>query len=219
MGTNIDKAMKFGYWFSPPENIHAPGGNQLDVVFHETQTEGDYEAKGLVLPVKSENVLIESIKMHHPWPFERNYQVCAGQIEIIDSKGEIFEALSFGGFLKINSKESLTACTLESPAPILIITVAKPLKELFIDEIKILFAERRAQLLNVPHSYEERLINADPLELYISLINALIEKLENQHNNDDTLTVQLLNLVHSEIKRLEEEGVKPLIVPTLGDIL
>ena len=40
MITNIAKAKQLGYWFSPPETVHAPGGNRLDIVLHEASITG-----------------------------------------------------------------------------------------------------------------------------------------------------------------------------------
>ena len=219
MITNIAKAKQLGYWFSPPETVHAPGGNRLDIVLHEASITGKFGSKSVDLSVKSGEHSITSIRIHHPWSYERTYQVCAGLVEIFDDKGEPFEAITLGGRLQIDPREKFTTCTLMSSAPILVITDAKPLEILFVDEIKILIAERRAERLAEPHSYEERLINADPLTLYISLIYALIEKTEHSHYKDNTQIMQLLNFIHAERKRLQEEGLTPFYVPALEDIL
>ena len=141
-------------------------------------------------------------------------------VEIIDHRGEKFEALTFGGRLQIDSQESFTTCTLQSPAPILIITDARPIEKLFVDEIRILLAERRAERLAEPHSFEERLINADILELYISIINALVGKMEHTHHKENTQITQLLNFIHNERKRIQEERLVPIyIYPDIDDIL
>ena len=219
MLTNIAKAKKLGFWISQPETTHATGGIRLDIVLHEIPTKGMFCAKSVHLAVKTREHSIEPLKIHHPWYFERKYQVCAGLVEIIDDKGEKFEVLTLGGRLQIDTQTRFTAITLMSPAPILHITDARPNEKLFVDEIEILLAKRRAKRLAVPHSYEERLVNADPLILYISLINALNEKFEHNHYKENNQIMELLNFIHAESKRLQEETPQPLHVPTLEEIL
>ena len=108
----------------------------------------------------------------------------------------------------------------ESPIPILVIIDARPVEALFVDEIKIMLAERRAERLTEPNSYEKRLINADPLELYISLMNALIEKMEHSQHKDNSPIMKLRNFIHSEIKRLRDESFRPSYMPRpIEDIL
>ncbi|MFC1879134.1 hypothetical protein ACFLZW_04415 [Chloroflexota bacterium] len=219
MLTNLDKAKKFGYWFNAPETVHAPGGNRLDIVLNESPTKGKIGARSVDLSVKSGEDSIVSIRIQHPWPFERTYQVCAGLVEIFNDKGEPFEALTLGGQLHLDTQEEFTACTLESPAPILLITDARPIEMLFVDEIKILLAELRAERLAEPHSFEIRLINAHPLVLYISLIDALVEKMEQSHHKENSQVIQLINFVHAERKRLLEQRLAPSYVPALEEIL
>jgi len=219
MLTNLAKANQFGYWLSQSETDHAPVDYRLDIVLHDNPTKGEIGIRRVYISVKSGDDSIESLKIQHPWLQKRTYQVCAGLVEITDDKGEKFEAFTIGGRLQIDTQERFTACTLESPVPILVITDARPIEALFIDEIKILLAERKAERLTEPNYYEKRLINADPLELYISLMNTLIEKMENSHHKDNSQIMQLLNFTHAERKRLQEESLKSMYVPTLKDIL
>jgi hypothetical protein len=220
MLTNLAKANQFGYWLSSSETDHAPGGNRLDIVLHEIPTSMEFGIRWINISVKSRDGTIEFLKIQHPWLDERTYQVCAGLIEIVGDKGEKFEAFTLGGSLQIDTQERFTACIVESPAPILVITGARPTGALFIDEIKILLAERRADRLTEPNSYDKRLINADPLELYISLINALIKKMDHSHHKDNSQIMQLRIYINAENKRLHEENISHLYLPrSIDDIL
>ncbi len=220
MLTNQAKANQFGYWLSSSETDQAPGGNRLDIVLHENPTSMEFGIRWIDISVKSRDDTIEFLKIQHPWLDERTYQVCAGLIEIVGDKAEKFEAFTLGGRLQIDTQERFTACTLESPIPILVITDARPAEALFVDEIKIMLAERRAERLTEPNSYEKRLINADPLELYISLMNALIEKMEHSQHKDNSPIMKLRNFIHSEIKRLRDESFRPSYMPRpIEDIL
>ena len=239
MSTSIDKAIQYGFWFSPSETfqayhgdnlkqldslhpqprIHAPGGNRLDVVLHETPNKAEFGTQKVDLPVKSGGKFIENIKITHPWNYQQKYQVCAGLVAIITDRGEVTEAISLGGNLSIEPREGYTICTLESPAPILVITGAKPIEKLFVDEIEILLAGRKAAWLDDPNAYDQRLINADPMELYTAILNSMIEKFEHSHHKDNLQISELLNFLHDERQRLREEELVPLNVARLDTIL
>lgn len=219
MFRNIEKAKQFGYWLRPPITGQAIGGYRLEIVLHPNETDNKQGIRSVTLPVESGEGSIESLKVQHPWRFEDTYYVCTGIIQMIDDRGEKIEALTFGGRLKIDDREGYTACALDSPAPILEITEARPVERLFIDEIKILLAERRAERLNESQDYEANLIKADPLELYISLVNTLSERIEHWSHKDDLQIMELINFVHTEQNRLEQAGDSPMKTPRLNEIL
>jgi hypothetical protein len=89
-----------------------------------------------------------SIKLHvwHPWKEETSYRVCAGGIDLGDARREQHvKAFTFGGTLRIDSYSLRTLCQLISPAPLLERTQQTAgLQEQLIEEVEILFAERRA---------------------------------------------------------------------------
>ncbi len=219
MFRNIEKAKRFGYWLRPPITGQAIGGYRLEIVLYPNETDGKQGIRSVTLPVKSGEQYINSLKVQHPWHFEGIYHVCNGIIQMIDDRGEKVEALTFGGRLKIDPREGYTACALDSPAPILEITDVQPVERLFIDEIKILLAERRAERFNDSQDYEANLIKADPLMLYLSLVYTLSERIDHWSHKDDLQIMELINFVHTEQKRLEQAGNLPLIAPRLRDIL
>ena len=209
----------FGYWFVPPESSHAPGGSSLIIIINESPTEDHFDPKKIHISVKSEEDSIGFQTIRHPWMFDRTYQVLAGSIEITDRYGKEEEAFSFGGSLKIVSQDKSTICTLESPAPILEISSSDSILMMFIEEIEILFAKRRAVLLSKPHKYEKRLMNADPVKLYLACLNALTYKFEHLHSEEGLRIDEFLNFLHDERKRFKDEGLTPLLVPVLEEIL
>jgi len=217
--TNNQPEPKYGYWFTPPESSHAPGGSRLDIFINENPTEHHFDPEKLHLWVKSKAISIQSLTIRHPWDFAPTYQALAGSIEATDRNGKKEEAYTFGGSLKIESQNTFTVCTLESPAPILEISSTGQISMLFIEEIEILLAERRAALLSKPHTYEKRLMNADPFKLYLACLNALIEKIEYSNHKEVLHISEFLNFLHVEDKRLKDEGLKPLFVPALEEIL
>jgi hypothetical protein len=208
-----------GYRFEHPESSHAPGGSRFEVYLNENPTETPFDAERLHLHVKSKNSTIESLMVRHPWFFEQKYQVLAGSIELTDRHGEEVEAFTFGGIIKIESLDKVTICILESPAPILKISLDNPILMIFIEEIEILLAERSAALLSKPHEYEKHLINADPFKLYLACLNTLIDKYEHLHYNEGLYIIEFLNFLHGIRNHVKDPGLSPHLVPLLEEIL
>ena len=217
--TNNQTEPKFGYWFTPPESSHAPGGSRLEVFINEKPTEHHFDPEKLDLWVMSKENSLESLTIRHPWDFAPTYQALAGSIEAIDRYGKKEQAFSFGGSLKIDSQKTFTVCILESSAPILEISSAGQISMLFTEEIEILLAERRAELLSKSYTYEKHLMSADPLILYIACLNALTDKFEHSHRKEGLHIHEFLNFLHVEGKRLKDEGLTPHNVPTLEELL
>ena len=217
--TNNPQEPKFGYRFIYPESSHAPGGSRFDIFISESPTEHHFDPEKLHLHVKSKANEVESLTIRHPWYFEHTYQALAGSIELTDRYGKEEEAFTFGGSLKIDSQDTFTVCILESPVPILEISSADPILMMFIEEIEILFAKRRAALLSNPHTYEKHLIMVDPVKLYLACINALTGKFEHSQHKEDLRIREFLNFLHNESKRVRNEVETTQLFPSLEEIL
>lgn len=219
MSTGASNTIEFGYWFYPPKSKNAPGGNRLDIVLRETQTGRFFHAQYVRLCVRASRNAFEMIRIHHPWAFGDQYQALPGFVEIYNEKEEKVEAYTLGGNLKVQQYANSTLCTLESPAPIVELNNIEPPLELFIEEIEILLAERRAALLNEALDYEERILLTEPMELYLSVLNAMLEKFDHSQHKDNAQILQFINFLHTEKRRLTKEGLIPLYVPTLENLL
>jgi hypothetical protein len=219
MGTiNNSQEQKLGYRFSPPESNHAPGGSRLEVLFNDSPTEHHFDPEKLHLNVKSKTGVSESLTIRHPWVYGHTYQALAGSIELTDRFGRKVEAFTFGGSLKIESQDTLTVCILESPAPILKMSLEDPILMMFIEEIEILFAKQRAALLSKPYIYEKKLVKADPFNLYQASLNTLIDEFEHLHHKGDSHVNEFLNFLHSERKRIKGEETSSHLIPAWEDI-
>jgi hypothetical protein len=216
--TNYLKESEFGYWFTSPESSHAPGGNRLDMFINELPDSQYFNLKNIRLPVKSEGG-IETLRIYHPWLYKHNYHACAGIVEMIDRKGGKEEAYILGGELTIQTHNSLTECTLISPAPILHVYTPDRMKMMFIEEIEILLAERRAAFSTNLSDYEHHLAHADPLNLYVACIHALTEKFGQMPHKEDPQILQFLNFIHTESNRLDDEELRPYLPTSLEEIL
>lgn len=102
----------------------------------------------------------------HPWHRELNYQVYAGFIILEDRKGKKVEAFTFGGSLQIQTREEITICTFESEAPILEMGMKDPMRELLVEEVDIILAERSAAALPDERGFEKRLAQVNSCMLY-----------------------------------------------------
>jgi len=216
---SVSPAFEFGYWFYPSDWEHAPGGNRLDIAIKESKSGLQFNPKNVHLPVKCEQDVIESLVIGHPWKFANSYQVCAGLVEIVDWKGEKREAFNFGGSLVIKDHHGLPLNILTSSAPILEINSAATNLMMLIEEIEILFAERRAALLSDPHAFEGRLVAADSMELYIASLDSLIGKFEHFSHKENSKILPFLNFLHTEKRRLNQEGLTKFLAPSLEEII
>jgi len=212
------KDIRFGYWYFYPSE-YAPRASRLEVNIAETPTEEHFDPQRIHFLSVSGEKFLEDLKVTHPWTYKDDYQICAGLVQIIDLKDKTEEALSFGGRLRIESHDSYTACILESSAPILEITGANPIIRKFVDEIEILFAERRAEWASKEEIFERRFIQADPLELYIAVLNSLIHKYERVGYKDHFHIQEFLSFLHKEAERLETENQTKLPAHSLEEIL
>ena len=219
MTTQNPKTLELGYWFSPPESKGAPGGNRLEISLPESPIGEFFTPISVHLSVKSRQDFPEKLKIIHPWTFGQNYQLLPGVIEIIPTDGEKVEAFTLGGDLEIEMRDTMTTCIVTSPAPILEITSNGTIEDLFIEELQILLAERRAVLLNEANDYDDRIIDAPPMELYAAMLNALIDKFDHSHHKEDPQLLELIHFLHAEKRRLQDEDLLPMVAPSLEELL
>jgi hypothetical protein len=174
---------QLGYCFHPPADPHELGHPQLDVVLRATPTGEHFDPEALTCLVATTT---GSTRLHigHPWTQDTTYRVCAGEIAIEDARHEQVKAFTFGGTLQIDTDARRTVCRLASPAPLLQHSKqALSLDEHFIEEVAILFAQRRA--VQDDDDFERRLAAADPLLLYRACLKTLHEKFEHFPVTDD----------------------------------
>jgi len=220
MNNTISQTYQFGYWFYPPESHQAPGGNRLDIVLRDTQNDQNFATKNVHVSVKSEENRIEILTIHHPWLLESSFQLCAGAIEIISQRGEKVEAYTLGGNIFLDSEETSTTCILKSPAPIIRFDIAVLVHKIFVEEMEILLAERKAvRLPENHHTFDNRLANIEPFLLYLVILKALTDKFDKAHRKEEPQTMDFINFLHGELRRLQNEGLIPFYLPSLEEVL
>ena len=203
---NQQNPYHLGYLFHYPK-FDQDEPFQLDISIAGVPTQQHYDPERVEMTVVSrDKERLTHLVVDHPWSYGENYQVCAGVIRMIDRKEKVEEALTFGANLIIKSESQITSLTITSPAPILKITNTNRQVELLRDEYEMLLAERRANWLNSPGEFEQRLIEVDPIVLYQSMLRSLIDKFEDL-SNKGPLEQEVLYHLHTQIHRLEKAGL------------
>lgn len=200
-----------GYCFHPPTAEHALGYPQLDVVLRPVPTCDHFDPEAVTCLTAAAS---GSIKLHvaHPWTHDTTYRVCAGEIDIVDACGEHVTAFTFGGELRIDSDVRRTVCQIVSPVPLLEhARHTLSLEEHLIEEVQILFAERRAT--QDEDAFERKLAAADPVHLYHACLAALNEKFADFPLTDD-VNRRLKHFLHDALHALANETT-----PALADLL
>jgi hypothetical protein len=202
---------QLGYCFHPPTAEHALGYPQLDVVIRPIPTGEHFDPESVTCLIATAS---GSAKLHvvHPWTQDNIYRVCAGEIDIEDARHEHVKAFTFGGELRLDSDARRTVCQIVSPAPLLEhARQTLSLEEYLIEEVIILFAERRA--VQDDDVFDRRLAAAEPLQLYRACLAALAEKFAHFPATAE---------VHRRFKQFLRTALQSLAaetMPTLTDLL
>jgi hypothetical protein len=211
-----NKLPKIGYLYHYPHLDHPGEKFRLDIFISSVPTGEHFDVQHAHFHVKTPEETIEKLTVTHPWTLQTAARVCVGVIVMEDRNKAKKEAFTFGGKLKIENQPEQTFCTLSSNAPILDISDASPTRRFFIDELEILFAERQASFTD-HRLYDKKLIQADPLELYLASLKYLIEKFEAFPHKNSTYR-QFLTFLHTERHRLHAAQIAIETAPTLDEI-
>ena len=196
---------KIGYLFHYPRIDHPTDNFRLDIHISSEPTNQHFDVLRVQFPVKTEEGNIKLLKVTHPWYFEKVAQVGAGVVVMEDRNGKKEDAFTFGGQLTIDNQDEQAYCVLVSSAPILEISGATPLHMLFVEEVEILLAKNQAEYSD-HQAFEKRLNKADPLELYMACMEALLNKYEDYSQKTDE-QYQFIVYLHSQKHRLEAAGL------------
>ena len=199
---------QLAYCFHPPVQPHDIGHPRLDVVIHAAPTGEHFDPELLICPV-ADGDRSTSMDVRHPWTQELTYRVCAGDVVIEDRDHERLTAFTFGGTLTIDADQRRVVSCLTSPAPLLEYS-SQPaaLEQQLIDEVNILFAERRAT--QDEDAFAQRLAAADPVLLYRACLAALYAKFEHFPAQDEPHQ-RFKHFLHNAIATSTEENIPALI--------
>ncbi len=216
---SVPVEIELGYFYHPRERPNAPGHPRLDVLLRSVPSGKHFDPMRVRLSIVTKLGRIEFIKVRHPWPLLDHYRACAAGIILQDCKGNIVEAFTFGGDLRIETEDGLSTCVLTSPAPILELIETSSIPVILSEETEILLAERRAGWAHDPSIYDKRLSAADPLILYIACLEAIRKKFEHIPTEESELIREFGQFIHVEIKTLRELHEWPLYIPLIDELL
>ena len=192
----------YGYILAPARRHSEPGAAGLEVFLEMTPSEKHFDPEAVLIPVCDEHGGVISLSIKHPWAGEKELQVCAGPIDLIDRKGKHLEGFTYGGTLHIEVSEHGTKLALSSPAPVLV-RPFHALANLLAEETEILLAQRRASMPD-EDTFERHLREAEPLTLYGACLEALQERLRRLPPDDDELMLKFKHMVKEERQMMEE---------------
>ena len=113
----------------------------------------------------------------------------------------------------------------EIPAPILHLILDEPtslgrtIPTILASEVEALLARRRAAWMPNLAAYQQRLAALDPITLYIGCLRSLAMRLEDFPPAWKSANIEFLNLLGSELIRLEEQAVGPHGLERLDELV
>jgi hypothetical protein len=218
---NSTTDLELGYIFSPachPNQLHH---RKLDITLHDKPTLRHYDPKVVLFRVAPDLLGNSVIKVRHPWKGKEKHYVFASTVIMRDRVDKVVESFTFGGELLIVSDNERTRCSLISTAPILPLLSWSSVETILAEEVEILLA-KRMEVWDEQHkriSFEKHLAEVDPFILYLSCL----ENLQNKFSHfPSPVPEDLLGFIHFlqvEIKQLHSEGIWPLYLPQIAEIL
>lgn len=217
----VDFDQDLGYIFSPPCHQDHPCHRQLDIVMHARPTLHHYDPESAQFSVFSDFWRYEVLKVRHPWHRSMNFHVIPGFVIMKDRLDKNMEAFTFGGDLRIKTKNDCTICSLKSRVPILPLDIRSSVSTLFADEVETLLAERR-ETWDEEHprtAFEDHLAEIDPFTLYMSCLDALQDKFSHFPHPNPGNILKFRHFIETEIQALHEKRLWPIHLPSIEEML
>ena len=219
--TNSTTDLDLGYVFSPPCHPNQLCHRQLDITIHDMPTLQHYDPEAILFRVVPDLLGNSVIKVRHPWTVKEKHHVFVSKVIMRDRVDKVVEAFTFGGELLIMSNNKYTHCSLKSPAPILLLDPLLQIETNLADEVEIILAERR-EIWDEEHpkdDFDKRLADTDPFMLYLASIKAIQEKFNRFPNPLPEYLFGFTHFLQIESSKLQKEGLWPLNLPTISQLL
>lgn len=215
--TNLELGYVFSSAFHPNQLHH----HKLDITLHDTPTLRHYDPEAVTFRVTPDSLGNSYIKVRHPWKGKKKHHVFSSIVILRDRVDKVVESFTFGGELSIASDNEHTICSLISTAPILQLLSWSSVEMILADEFEILLAMRR-EAWDEEHkrtSFDKHLSEGDPFILYLSCLQNLQNKFSHFPSPVPEDLLGFIHFLHVEIKRLHNEGLWPLYLPQIKEIL
>lgn len=191
-------ATELGYQLYPPHHPGGPGYARVDVILRQQPSQHHFDPDCIHLLAISPDGNVETLKLTHPWLGVDDWQLCAGQVDLLDRKGKHVDLFTFGGDMHIEKvDETRTLITLSSEAPFLMAQSHTSAINLLIQEVEIQMAQLRAEYCHSDESFDNCLARLDPFDLYRMCLATILQRIE-QLDYDETV-FKLRHLIHGEL--------------------
>lgn len=166
----------FGYQFDPDARV--TGYVALTVNLRAVPTEAHYDPERLTTQALTLAGDVRRLAVQHPWHDRSDWHTAPGCVDLIDRKGKVVQAFTFGGALHVASHEQMTTCVIRSPAPIFEVvrgtaTGALDAVSIFIQQVVTLFARARVTWRGDDAGFLRNLSSIDPALLYAACRRAV----------------------------------------------
>jgi len=213
-----------GYHYYPSKYSPPLGHTQLDIYISSIPSDRLFNVCEAIFPTVEPDGINE-LSIIHPWEEwmgSETQKVCAGRFKMLENNRKTHNGFSLGGELKIQKEEMFTLCTLSSSAPIFNLTGedADSAEELLVNEIEVLFAERKAAWERDESGFAKRLLEVEPFTLFAATLISLDEEIEGIPNKVQEHGYQtLLHFIENAIHTFKVSGEWPEEVPALADLI
>jgi hypothetical protein len=216
-----DPSPDLGYRYLPGFYPMPSSYGALEVFLRRRATGEHFDPVQLDLAVCSSADESQHLQLSHPWSSSTSFQALSGRVIITDRNRKKVEGYTFGGELRIDSREQVTIARLTSPAPIfdLMPPHKEPSLPLLVEEVEILLAERRAAWADKPLALNARWCTVDPLKLYAACMAGLMGRLAEYPSGPPGPYRALSHLVRRLVEASQSAGDWPASVPSLEALL
>jgi len=218
---NTKTDLELGYVFSStfhPNHIHH---HKLDITLHDAPTLRHYDPEFVTFRIAPDTLGNSYVKVRHPWRGNWNYHVFASTVIMRDRVDKVVESFTFGGDLLIKSSNDRTTCSLLSTAPIYPLLSWSSPEMILVEEVEILLAKRR-EVWDETHKrmpFDKHLATIDPFILYLSCLQNLQNKFSHFPSPIPEDLLRFMHFLRVEINQLHSEGLWPLYLPQIEEIL
>lgn len=207
--------MELGFLFYPPAQPDTLGHSRLDINLYAEPTGQHFDPHRLNLVIYDADKGMQAVTFTHP-VLSSEYQVCIGKISLTDFVGKEVEAFTFGGTLAVINEETLSFCSLVSPAPIFSITPYDFIELTLVEEYEVELALIRGRHLSRAEWFEKHLAQTDPQTLFYALSKALLKRLKQlpstAHNE------RYWHLIHSLSTAIQSLEANQALLSELSEI-
>lgn len=175
----VKRMEDWGYYLLPKSHPDSPGYSGLLVAIRDKPTMMHFDPEEIHLRIRDVREEASWVTLSLEPFFHQSTPVCASCVRLHDRIGKETRFFTFGGALRAEMIPGETVYALTSPAPILACTprlgtVADDLAA----ETEELIARQEAKWGRDEHGFARQLAYADPLQLYLAVVQTLLQHLE-----------------------------------------